>query len=220
SLNQLLELPVESTYTTSDSIPINKVLLYDSLKKNMIAQNPALALSQANIKVAENNLKETDAMRMPTLSLGLNYGLSRTQSNAGFALLNQSQGISGGLGLSWTLFNGSIINIQHKNAEINELNAKYMFTQTQMQENAALLIAYQQYANNVKILKLDEENFLVAKENVYVALEQFRIGTSNIVQLQQAQSSFALAGSQVVTDRYNSKVSETQLLQLAAQLVK
>ena len=186
----------------------------------MLAQNPALQLSQTNINVAENTTKEIDAMRLPTLNLGLNYGLSRTQSNAGFALLNQSQGISGGLGLSWTLFNGGIINIQHKNAEINELNAKFSFNQTQIQYNAALLVAFQQYADNIIILKMDEDNFLIAKENVYVALEQFRIGTSNIVQLQQAQISFATAGSQVVTDRYNAKVSEIQLLQLSSQLVK
>ncbi len=220
ALNQIIELPVETTYSVSDTIPIHRSLVYDSLRKNMIAQNPTLQLSETNIKVAENSLKETDAMRMPTLGLGVNYGLSRTQSTAGLTLLNQSQGFSGGLTLAWTLFNGSVINIQHRNAEINELNAKYMFSQTQIQENALLLIAFQQYADNLKILKMDEENFFVAKENVFVALEQFRIGTSNIVQLQQTQSSFAAAGSQVVTDRYNAKVSETQLLQLAAQLVK
>jgi outer membrane protein len=219
-LNQLIELPVETFYKVGDSIPMNRALIYDSLKKNMTAQNPYLMLSQTNIKVAENSLKEVDAMRLPTLNLGLSYGLSRTQSNAGFALLNQSQGISGGLTFGWTIFNGSIINIQHKNAEINELNAKLNFSQAQLQENAALLIAYQQYEDNIKILKMDEDNFIIAKENVYVALEQFRIGTSNIVQLQQAQISFASAGSQVVTDRYNAKVSETQLLQLSAQLVK
>ncbi|HWY98997.1 MAG TPA: TolC family protein [Bacteroidia bacterium] len=219
-LNQLIELPVEASYKVGDSIPMNRALIYDSLKKNMAAQNPSLMLSQTNIKVAENSLKEVDAMRLPTLNLGLSYGLSRTQSNAGFALLNQSQGLSGGLIFGWTIFNGSIINIQHKNAEINELNAKLNFSQAQLQENAALLIAFQQYEDNIKILKMDEDNFIIAKENVYVALEQFRIGTSNIVQLQQAQISFASAGSQVATDRYNAKVSETQLLQLSAQLVK
>jgi outer membrane protein len=220
ALNQLISLPVETTYMVSDTIPINKVLVYDSLKKNMVALNPILQLSQTNIKIAENTLRETDAMRLPTINLGLNYGLSSTQSNAGFALLNQSQGFSGGLTFSWTLFNGSTINIQHKNAELNELSAKYMDSQTQLQENAALLVAFQQYDDNIKILKMDEDNFLIAKENVYVALAQFRIGTSNIVQLQQAQASFATAGSQVVTDRYNAKVSEVQLLLLAGKIVK
>lgn len=60
----------------------------------------------------------------------------------------------------------------------------------------------------------------MAKENVEVAIEQFRIGTSNIVQLQQAQISFSQAGTQVVSDRYTTKVSETQLLQLSGQLIK
>src|ERR1700722_12871580 len=60
ALNQLIELPVETAYSVSDTIPIQRSLLYDSLKKSMIAQNPALQLSETNIKVAENSLKETD----------------------------------------------------------------------------------------------------------------------------------------------------------------
>lgn len=220
ALNQVLEEPVEKTYTVSDSIITTKSLIYDTLKRRMLTQNPNLLLANTNISVAHNNVKEINALRLPNVALGLNYGLSSSKYSAGFALFNQSLGLNGGLTLSWTLFNGSIINIQHENAELSELNAKFQYDQLELQTNAALLQAYQQYLINNQILRLDEENFLAAKENVKVAIEQFRIGTSNIVQLQQAQISFSQAGSQVVSDRYNTKVSETQLLQLAGQLVK
>jgi outer membrane protein TolC len=220
ALNQILDQPVEKTYTVSDSIVTGKSLIYDTLKADMLKQNPNILLANTNIAVAKNNLKEIDATRSPSVVLGLNYGLSSAQYSAGFTLLNQSLGITGGLTFAWTLFNGFNTNIQHKNAELAELNAKFQYNQMEIQTNASLLEAYQQYLVNVKILQLDEENFLVAKENVKVAIEQFRIGTSNIVQLQQAQISFSQAGSQVVSDRYNTKVSETQLLQLAGQLVK
>jgi outer membrane protein len=220
ALNQVMDEPIEKTYTVSDSIVAGKKLIYDTLKKGMMTQNPNLALANANISIAENNLKEVNAMRLPSVILGINYGLSSTEANGGFTLVNQSLGLNGGLTFAWTLFNGNNINIQHKNAELNELNTKFQYDLLQVQTGAALLEAYQQYLVNVNILKLDEENFLVAKENVLVAIEQFRIGTSNIVQLQQAQISFSQAGSQVVSDRYNTKVSETQLLQLAGQLIK
>jgi len=220
NLNQILEEPIEKTYIVSDSINQGKSLIYDTLKKEMLAQNPSLVMANTNISVAHNLLKETDASRLPTISLGLNYGLTSTQATGGFSLVNQSLGLNGGLNLTWTIFNGSIINIQHKNAELAELSAKLQYDQIALQTSATLLEAYQQYLINVKILQLDEENFLVAKENVNVAIAQFRIGTSNIVQLQQAQISFSQAGSQVVSDRYNTKVIETQLLQLAGLLVK
>jgi outer membrane protein len=220
NLNQILEEPVEKTYAVSDSINQGKTLIYDTLKRNMLAQNPSLLMAHTNIDIAHDALKEVDAMRLPSVSLGLNYGLSSSQYSAGFTLLNQSLGLSGGLTFAWTIFNGSIINIQHKNAALAELSAKFQYDQAELQTSAALLEAFQQYLINVKILQLDEENFLVAKENVDVAIAQFRIGTSNIVQLQQAQISFSQAGSQVVSDRYNTKVIETQLLQLAGLLVK
>jgi outer membrane protein len=221
ALNQLLELPVETVYSVRDDINIGRELKYDSLNASAATQNPSLALAKTGIQVAEDNVKETTAMRFPTLSLGLDYGLTRTQSNAGFALLNQSNGlILGGLTLSWTIFNGSIINIQHENAQLAELSAKYQYSLTNIQVNATLLQNFKQYEVNLKILKMDEENYSIAKENVNVALEQFKIGTTNIVQLQQAQASYATAGSQVVSDRYSTKISETQLLLLAGLLAK
>jgi outer membrane protein TolC len=221
SLNQLLELPVETTYDVRADINIGKELKFDSVSNLASTQNPSLALAKINIRVAEGNVKETDAMRLPSLSLGVDYGLTRSQSNAGFALYNQSTGLLGaGLTFSWTIFNGSVINIQHENAQLAELSAKFQYNLTGFQVNASLLETFKQYEVNMKILKMDEDNFSIAKENVYVALEQFRIGTTNIVQLQQAQESYVAAGSQVVSDRYNTKVSETQLLQLAGELVK
>ncbi len=220
SLNQLLELPLETTYNVRQDITIERELKFDSLNSLATTQNPTLAVAKTGMRIAENNVKETDAMRLPTIGLGLNYGLTRTQSNAGFALYNQTTGLSGGLTLSWTIFNGSIINIQHENAQLAELSAKFQYNLASFQVNTALLENFKLYEVNLKILKMDEDNFLIAKENIYVALEQFRIGTTNIVQLQQAQQSYALAGSQVVSDRYAAKVSETQLLQLSGELVK
>lgn len=220
ALNQLLELPVETEYSISDTIPVKTTLVYDSLKKSMLAMNPDLALAQTNVKVAGDNSKEAKAARWPMINLGLNYSLTHTQTDAGFILYNQSTGLSGGLTLSWTLFNGNVNSIRQKNAEIAELNAKLQYSQVEIQSNAALLIAYRQYQANLQILKMDEANYVVAKENMTVALEQFKIGSSNLVQLQQVQASYVTAGSQVVSDRYNAKVSETQLLQLGGQLVK
>jgi outer membrane protein TolC len=186
----------------------------------MLAQNPDIKISQMNMKVAANNTRIVNALRLPTLSLGLNYGLSRTENSAGLTLLNQTQGLTGGLTLGWTLYNGNIVNIQKKNALLTEMNAKFQSDLVETQTNAVLLEAYQQYNSNLNILKMDEENLLVAKEAVDVALGQFRVGTGNIVQLEQAQASYQTAGSLVVTDRYNSKLSETQLLQQSGLLVK
>ncbi len=221
ALNQLLELPVATTYDVRPDINIGRELTYDSLNNLASAQNPNLALAKTGIRVAHDNVKETDALRLPSLSAGANYGLSHTSSNAGFALYNQSTGLLGaGFTFSWTIFNGSIINIQHENAELAEVSAKFQYDLTNFQVNATLLENFKQYEVNLKILKMDEDNFVIAKENIYVALEQFRIGTTNIVQLQQAQASYAQAGSQVVSDRYAAKVSETQLLQLSGELIK
>ncbi|NNM95300.1 MAG: TolC family protein [Bacteroidia bacterium] len=221
SLNQLLELPLETEYAVSNGMDMGRELKYDSLKNMVQQQNPSLALAKTSVDVAHTNVREANALVFPSLMLNADYGLTRTQSNAGFVLFNQSAGLlGGGLTLSWNIFGGSVVNIKRENAKLEEMNSALQYKLEEVTVNAALMEDYKLYKTNLDILKLDEDNFKVAKENLDVALAQFRVGTTNIVQLQQAEASYAQAGSQVVTDRYNAKVSETQLLQLAALLAK
>ena len=70
------------------------------------------------------------------------------------------------------------------------------------------------------MLDLEETNILLAKENVNIQLELFRLGGSTIIQLRDAQLSLADAYDRLIEARYNTKLAETELMRLKGELIK
>ena len=67
---------------------------------------------------------------------------------------------------------------------------------------------------------LEEENIQLAKENTMIALERFRQGVSTYLELREAQKSLEDAYNRLIAARYNTKLAETQLMQLRGELVR
>jgi outer membrane protein len=59
---------------------------------------------------------------------------------------------------------------------------------------------------------------LLAKENVSIILQILRLGAATMIQLREAQQSLQEAYTRLITARYNTKVSETELLRLKGEL--
>ena len=68
--------------------------------------------------------------------------------------------------------------------------------------------------------QLEEENTKLAKEAVDIALERFRIGSSNSLELKEIQKSYDDSLTRLAEARFNAKVSETQLMKLNGEIVK
>jgi outer membrane protein TolC len=80
--------------------------------------------------------------------------------------------------------------------------------------------AYVNYHNAREILQVEEETILLAKENVFIALESFKRSVATFIELRTAQQSLADAYNRLITARYNAKVAETELLRLNGALIK
>ena len=135
-------------------------------------------------------------------------------------MLNQSNGFNYGLSLSWNLFNGFSVNRQVKNAKLLYESSDFRIKDKQLQVSAALEKALRDFSNNVSILVLEEENILLAKENLEVTFERFRNGLSNTRELKNAQLSFQNAEMRLVQTQYAAKVSDTELMRLNVESLK
>ena len=76
------------------------------------------------------------------------------------------------------------------------------------------------YDNAKKVLLIEEENILYAKENVAIALETFKRGATTFVELRTAQQSLAEAYTRLINARYLAKVAEIELLRLNGGLLR
>ena len=71
----------------------------------------------------------------------------------------------------------------------------------------------------VSLIELEEENILLAKENVNITLETYRLGSTTFIQLREAEKSLSDAYDRLINARYNAKLAETELLRMKGELV-
>lgn len=220
NLNQLLAKNSTADFTASDSIVVNYKPNYIDLQKNMNTKNNQLLYAQQNILIANAGVKELSSLALPQINLNLGYNFSQNKNQVGLILLNRNLGLNTGISASWTLFNGFKTHSQVKVAQLMAEQRKVFFQETTAVLEAALVKAFKAYENSLTALKLEEENTLIAKENVTIALERFRIGSSNSIELTTAQKSYEDALSRIVDARYEAKLYEAELMRLEGTLVK
>lgn len=219
-LNRILARPSETEFEVQDSIPVDFLLKYEELKNSIQSSNASFVTAQRSVALSQHVLKETRSQLYPRLNFNANYLFTRSQNQAGFALLNQNLGLNLGLTASWTIFNGMNANNQIKNARLLVENANTELTSTKLLLESQLLSAMKNYQDDQKILQLEEENQKIVIKAVQIALERFRIGSSNALELKEIQKSYEDALFRLAEARYNAKVTETTLMKLAGTLVK
>jgi outer membrane protein len=220
TLSQLLASPVDKELKVTDTIPLTYSPAYSDLKKTTLSNNNQLLFAQKNIDVANQTLKEFKSFQLPLIGVNANYNFSQTQNQVGLVLLNRNLGFNAGFTASWTLFNGFRTRTQVKNSYLAIHQNEQLYAETKSSVEAALLKAWINYTNSMQALKLEEENITIVQENIAIAMERFRIGSSTSIELITAQKSYEDAMARLIGARYDAKLAETELMRLNGDLVK
>ena len=69
-------------------------------------------------------------------------------------------------------------------------------------------------------MKLESVNQAVAKENVDIALEKYKIGSINDIELREIQKKFIEAQYQLLLSEFQAKLAEIELLRISGELYK
>ena len=86
--------------------------------------------------------------------------------------------------------------------------------------NLSLVNAFLEYEQQKKALALEEENIQLARENVSIVFQVYKLNSTTLIQLKEAEKSLQDAYTRLITARYNTKLAETELLRLKGELVK
>jgi outer membrane protein len=215
ALNRLMNVLPGNTFEVTDSIPINMNISVDEIRNNIENVNPSILMAKKNIDIAKLTLKERKAERFPTISFNSAYNFTRNDNSIAVNLnqpfFTRNRGFNYG-------FSASIPMISQARLDVH--------TQELLYDNQKFLTyhsinrAYRDYEQQKKALALEEENILLAKENVQIVLETYRLNAATLVQLREAQISLSEAYDRLIAARYNTKVSEIELLSLKGELVK
>ena len=223
-LNQLMGVTISSSYEVADSIPINTGLQIVNLRGGIETTNPTLLLAKKNIDIARLSWKETKADLLPILFLNSSYNFSRINNaeviNTFTPLFNQNRGFNYGLSVNVPILNGFNTRRLIRQAKLGISVREVGYSNQLSLIDVSLRNAFKDYELYKKLLVLEEQNILLAKENVNIALERFRQGVSTNLELREAQISLEQGYTRLISARYNTKVAETALLRLQGNIVR
>lgn len=223
-LNQAMNIKDAPPYDVTDSIPLNTKLSLGELQNGLDKSNPGLLIASKNIDIARLTLKERKAERWPTVSFNSVYSFTRNNNqtviNPFSPLFSQSKGFNYGLTASIPILNNLNNKRQIRQAELNIQYQQLILENQRSLLNLSLVNAFLEYEQQKKALALEEENILLARENVNIVFQVYKLNSTTLIQLKEAEKSLQDAYTRLITARYNTKVAETELLRLRGELVK
>jgi outer membrane protein TolC len=217
-LNRLLARDPETRFLASDSIVLSEALTYDSLRMKALQQNNAILLARKNVSLNTLALKDTKSQRYPQLNFNAGYNYNQLNSQTGFLEYNRSLGPSFGLSLSYPLFDGFNLNREVKNARIELNTMEYYLKDTDLGIQTDLFKLYIDYLTNLRIANIETLNQEVARENVDVAFEKYRLGSINDIELRETQKKYIDAQYQLLLSQFQAKKAEIELLKISGEL--
>src|SRR5690606_23574878 len=88
------------------------------------------------------------------------------------------------------LFDGFTQNQNEKIAKIQIENTELVIEQQSLDLQTQLGTSYQTYLTNISLIELERNNEAIAKENLEITMEKFRIGTIPTIEFRTAQLNY------------------------------
>jgi len=218
ALNQLLARDVSLDFKVSEVVSVEKDLLFKDLQDKVALQNPQLQMQLFNKRIAELELKQIKGDRYPVIQITSGYNITQTESSLGFIRESSGNGFVYGFNARVPIFNGSLQNRNEKIAKKAVENAAVAVDRQKSQLESQLFSAYTTYLTNIQLSDLEAKNEKIAKENLDITLEKFKIGTITTVEFRTAQLNFVNAKFRNTAAQFQAKLSEIALKELAGNL--
>lgn len=219
NLNELLALEPSTDYWVQDtSIVIGDRLQLESLFESAFLENKLLLVNQRRNNEAFLRIKELQASRLPGINFNSSYTNSVFNSDAGFLIQNERQGLNYGGTVTFNLFSGLALNKRIQSAKVNQRIQDFSLEQYEIQLKSDLQRAFNTYDTNLGLLSIEEKNYQVAKENSEIALERFRLGIASYLEFRDAQVNLLSAENRLITSIFQIKQQEIELLRLSGKI--
>ncbi|HLT50930.1 MAG TPA: TolC family protein [Arenibacter sp.] len=217
-LNEILARDPKTDFTVAEFMLVDESLSLPTLETLAKEQNPDLQAQLINNRIAELELKRVRAARYPTIVGTTGYNFSESESSLGFTTSSSAQGFNYGISASVNIFDGFNQKRNEQVAKIQLENAEIAVKQQVQTLQSQLEIAYQTYLTNVSLIVVEENNEAIARENMDITVEKFRIGTISTLEFRTAQQNYINAKVRFSEATYQAKLSEIMLKQLAGNL--
>jgi outer membrane protein len=219
NLNFILNTNIGDNFEVETEVIFSPMLSKMEFLDDIKTSNVNILLAASNVKLSEIDQKLTSTTRLPTVSLNSDYGFNRSQNNsASFLDRANSNGLTGGINVNWSVFDGGRRRVQEQNAKITQLNQHLNYDLTFQQIVRDFENAWSSYQSRLTIWKAQEQNVITSRLNFERSEEKYRLRQITNVDFRQAQSNLINALTAQNRAKFNAKLSELQVFSIAGKI--
>lgn len=219
-LKQSMGMDPSVNLSLVDSLFALAPLAYETLLSDGLAQNNELRALKVSEKSAINQITKMKSQRYPNLALFSEYSFVSSQSALGILKSNRSLGPSVGLGLTYTIFNGSQVSQSISVARLQQKQARLNLDKASYDLEMNLLQIYEQYLLQKTLVNFEFQNVSLARENLRLARVQLNLGSINAFQFRDVRQLSIEAEGRYAQALFSLKQSELKLMLLSGGLLR
>ncbi|MBE0675011.1 MAG: TolC family protein, partial [Bacteroidales bacterium] len=198
---------------------INPGLIFDKLLIETLNQNTSLQIALKNQTISEYDYKIISSRSYPYLTFSSGYNTTLNMYETGTYSSQYTGSANYGVTLGVTLFDGYNQQRDKRNARIEMENRNLAYMQVEQEIRADLLTIFSGYTNNLRLLRLEEENLTTARENLDIAFEKYKLGSLSGLDLREVQKSLLDAEERLLSVQYQTKTAEISLFQISGRIM-
>jgi len=217
-LNQIMARPLDIRFTVANDIRMEPHMDYTTLAGQTEQLNPDLQAALIQKKITELTLKEVKAGRYPLINVNSGYEFNRSASPTGFNTQFRANGLTYGITASIPIFNGFLQRQNERNALIAISSSELVLNKTRQDLLAQLATAYRNYTTFMELIRLESKNVELARQNLSITLDKYRLGSIPPLELREAQRNAINANSRYTDIQYQAKMAEITLKTISGTL--
>lgn len=185
------------------------------LKKQTLELNTEYLIMANDMRQKETLVKESKSGQLPSLNLNSSYSYYENE----IVGTNTNTQLTGGLTMSFTIFDGKKKKTEIANAKIDKMNSELDYQNTILDLEKDLVNVYADYLYNLKILSLQEDALEAAQLNFEQTKEYYLLGQVTSTTFREAQQNLIEARNNKSSARYDAKLSEVTIKKISGTLL-
>ncbi len=219
NLNVILGRDVNMSFSVDTTINYMGGLTLDDLLDESFENNVGLLQNESFLKASEFDVGISKSGYVPKVDLNASYRWQRNGASIFFDS-QQSVGPNAGVTLSWNIFDGGLTNTRVQNSKIAVENEQILKEQAEQNLERNVNNAWRFYQNALFVLEAQRKNLQTAQRNFDRTQEQNKLGQITSIEFRQAQYNLLQAEFTFNQAKYDAKIAELALLQLAGHLLE
>jgi outer membrane protein TolC len=220
SYNTLLVRNHQEEFNVDSKIDLLPKLNLPELKEFALKQNPTLISALLTKKITDLDTKSIQSLQMPQIDLLAGYNMSQVNNGAGFGVQRGSSDVLNyGLRATINIFDGYNQKRRVQNAKINAEIAQMQIDDLKNSLISTLERAFVTYENALNLISLETENYAIAKQNIDIAFDRFKVGIATSYELREVQRNAVSAETRLIETKFAAKAAEIELIRLSGNLL-